>query len=179
MLKPFLLITKFLFSIWMSPLFKSFLVSKILMLQSSKYCTLLRFNIYVFSFVSVAQIIIFLPKPNGLICPFAVLITGRVTGVYDVPVLKSLMDLAIWVLAPILNSVPFYSINDWFFLFRCMQRYPDSFFTNISTLPLSELLQALLLFKKSLLNSSFLLLLPDFFFKSIVLYYVQYCACSL
>ena len=75
------------------------------MSQFGKYCILLKFSVCVFPFVSVTQIIVFLPKPNGLIYPPAVLINGRVAGVY-IPELKLLMDLVIWVLAPVLNSVP-------------------------------------------------------------------------
>jgi len=95
----------------MSPFFKSFLAPKILMPQLSRYYTLLRFSVYISFFVSIAQIIILLPKPGGLAYLPAVSINSRVTGVY-MPVLKSSIDLAIWVLAPVLNNVPFYLISD-------------------------------------------------------------------
>ena len=72
---------------------------------------MLKFSVCVSPFVSITQIIVFLPKPDGLACPPAVLIDDRVAGVY-VPVLKSLMDLVIWVLALISNSVPPCSISD-------------------------------------------------------------------
>ena len=78
----------------MSPLPKSFLALKILILQLGKYYTLLRFSVYIFSFISIVQIIILLLKLSGLACPPAVLINGRVAGVY-ILVLKLLIDLAI------------------------------------------------------------------------------------
>ena len=61
--------------------------------QLGKYCTLLRFSVYISPFVSIAQIIILLPKPGSLAYLLAVLINNKVTGVY-MPVLKSSMDLA-------------------------------------------------------------------------------------
>jgi hypothetical protein len=88
----------------MSPLPKSFLALKILIPQFSKYCTLLRFSVYVSLLVSVAQISVLLPKPSGLASSLAVLIAGKDAGVY-VPVLKSLINLAICVSALVLNSV--------------------------------------------------------------------------
>ena len=77
----------------MLPLPRSFLVLKILMLQFGRYCTLLKFSIYV-SPISIAQIIVLLPKPSGLAYPLTILINGKVAGVY-IPVLKLLMDLVI------------------------------------------------------------------------------------
>ena len=44
-------------------------------------------------------------KPSGLAYPPAILINSKVASVY-ILVLKSLIDLAIWVLALILNSIP-------------------------------------------------------------------------
>ena len=79
--------------------------------QSGKYYTLLRFNVYISPFMSIAQIIILLPKPGGLAYLPAVLIDGRVTGVY-MPVLKSSMDLAMWVSALVLNNIPPCSIGN-------------------------------------------------------------------
>ena len=62
-------------------------------------------------FVFVTQIIVFLPKPNGLTYSFAVLINGKIAGVY-VPILKLSMDLTMWVLAPMLNNILFCLIGD-------------------------------------------------------------------
>ena len=115
-LRPSLLTTRFLFLIWMLPLPKSFFTLKVFTLQLGRYCTLLRFSICVFP-VSVTQIIILLLKLSGLAYPPAVSSNGRDTGIY-IPVLKLLMDLAIWVSALVLNSIPSCLISDWFFLFR-------------------------------------------------------------
>ena len=115
--RPSLLTTRFPSPIRISPLPKSFLAPKVFTLQLGRYCTLLRFSVCVSPLVSVAQIIVLLPKPSGLACPPAVSSDGRDAGIY-VPVLKSLMDLAIWVSAPVSNSVPPCSIGDRFFLFR-------------------------------------------------------------
>ena len=79
--------------------------------QSGKYCTLLRFSVYISPFVSVIQMIILLPKPGGLAYPPTVSINGRVASIY-MPVLKSSMDLAMWVSAPVSNSIPPCSISD-------------------------------------------------------------------
>jgi hypothetical protein len=111
MLRPSRLTTRFSSSILMSPLPKSFLAPKILIPQFSKYCTLLRFSVCVSPSVSVAQISVLLPKPSGLASPLAVLMAGRDAGVY-VPALKSSIDLAICVSAPVLNSVPSCLIGD-------------------------------------------------------------------
>ena len=100
----------------MSLLPKSFLALKVFTLQLEKYCTLLRFSVCV-SPISITQIIILLLKPNGLACLPAVSSNGRDAGIY-MPVLKSSIDLAIWVSALVLNSVPFCLIGDQFFLFR-------------------------------------------------------------
>jgi hypothetical protein len=48
-----------------------------------------------------------------------VLIAGKDAGVY-VPALKSLINLAIYVLASVLNSVLSCLISDRFFLFKCV-----------------------------------------------------------
>ena len=61
--------------------------------QFGRYCTLLRFSICV-SPISIAQIIILLPKPSGVTSPLAILINGRDASIY-IPVLKSSIDLAI------------------------------------------------------------------------------------
>ena len=53
----------------------------------------------------------FLPKLSGLACPFVILIDGKIAGVY-ITVLKLLMDLVIWVLAPMSNTVFFGLISD-------------------------------------------------------------------
>ena len=116
MLRPSLLTIRFLSLIQISPLPKSFLAPKILMPQFGKYCTLLRFNVCV-SPISVVQIIVLLLKPSGIASPLAVSINSRDTSIY-ILVLKSLIDLAIWVLALVSNSVPSYSISNQFFLFR-------------------------------------------------------------
>ena len=78
----------------MSPLPKSFLALKILMLQLGRYCTLLRFSVYVSPFVSIVQVIILLLKLSGLAYLLAILINSRVASVY-ILVLKSLIDLVI------------------------------------------------------------------------------------
>ena len=130
--------------------------------QFSKYCTLLKFSVCVSPLVFITQIIVFLPKLSGVTSPLTILINGRDTGTY-IPVLKSLINLAIWVSALVLNSVPFCLICDQFFFFRYTQRYPNSFFANMRVSLLSKLLRALLLSKELLLDSSFLFLLPDFF----------------
>jgi len=52
-----------------------------------------------------------LPKPGGLAYLPAVSIDSRVTSIY-MPVLKSSIDLAMWVSAPVLNSIPPYLISD-------------------------------------------------------------------
>jgi hypothetical protein len=114
--RPSLLTIRFPFLIWISLLLKSFLALKVLMPQFGRYCTLLRFSVCV-SPVSVAQIIVLLPKPSGVASPLTVLIDGRVAGVY-IPVLKSSVDLAIWVSDPVSNNVPFCLISSQFFLFR-------------------------------------------------------------
>jgi hypothetical protein len=119
--RPSRLTTRFLSLILMSPLPKSFLAPKILIPQFSKYCTLLRFSVCVSLSVFVAQISVLLPKPNSLASSLAMSIAGKNAGVY-VPALKSLIDLAICVSAPVLNSVPSCSIGDRFFLFRCAQK---------------------------------------------------------
>jgi hypothetical protein len=121
MLRPSWLITRFSSLILMSPLPKSFLAPKILISQFGKYCTLLRFSVCVSLLVFVAQISVLLPKPSGLASLLAVLIAGKDAGVY-VPALKSSIDLAICVLAPVLNSVLSCLISDRFFLFRCVQK---------------------------------------------------------
>ena len=90
---------------------KSFLVPKILIPQSGRYYTLLKFSVYISPFISVTQIIVLLPKPSGLACLLAVLINNRITSVY-IPVLKLLMDLVIWVSALVLNSIPPCLISD-------------------------------------------------------------------
>jgi hypothetical protein len=105
----------------MSSLPKSFLAPKILISQFNKYCTLLRFSVCVSLLVSVAQISVLLSKPNSLASSLAVLIAGKDAGVY-MPAVKSLIDLAICVLASVLNSVLSCLIDDRFFLFRCAQR---------------------------------------------------------
>ena len=105
MLKPSLLTTRFPSLIWISPLPKSFLTPKVFTLQLGRYCTLLRFSVYISPFVSVTQIIVLLPKPSGLACPPAVSSDGRDASTY-VPVLKSSIDLAMWVSAPVSNSIP-------------------------------------------------------------------------
>ena len=95
----------------MSFLPKSFLAPKILIPQLGKYCTLLRFSVYISPFVSIAQIIILLLKPGGLAYLPVISINGRVAGVY-MPVLKSSMDLVIWVSAPVSNNIPPCLISD-------------------------------------------------------------------
>ena len=77
----------------MSPLPKSFLALKVLILQFGRYYTLLRFSVYV-SPVSVVQIIVLLLKLSGLACPPTVSSDGRDAGIY-IPVLKSLINLVI------------------------------------------------------------------------------------
>jgi hypothetical protein len=119
--RPSRFTTRFLSSILMSPLPKSFLAPKILIPQFGKYCTLLRFSVCVSLSVSVAQISVLLPKPSGLASLLAMLIAGKDAGVY-MPALKSSIDLAICVLAPVSNSVPSCLISDRFFLFRCAQK---------------------------------------------------------
>ena len=114
--RPSLLTTRFLSLIRILPLPKSFFALKVFTLQLGRYCTLLKFSICV-SPISIVQIIVLLPKPSGLACPPAVSSDGRDAGTY-VPVLKSSMDLAIWVSAPVSNSVPSCLIGDRFFLFR-------------------------------------------------------------
>ena len=71
---------------------------------------MLRFSICV-SPISIAQIIILLLKLSGVAFPLAILINGRDASIY-IPVLKSLINLAIWVLALVLNSIPFYLISN-------------------------------------------------------------------
>jgi hypothetical protein len=90
---------------------KSFLAPKMLISQFGKYCTLLRFSVYVSSLVFIAQISVLLPKLNSLAFLLAVSIAGKDTSVY-VLALKLLIDLAIYVLTPILNSVLSYLISD-------------------------------------------------------------------
>jgi hypothetical protein len=119
--RPSWFITRFLSSILMSPLPKSFLASKMLIPQFSKYCILLRFSVCVSLSVFIAQINVLLPKPNGLASSLAVSIADKDASVY-MPALKSLIDLAICVSALILNSVLSCLISDRFFLFRCAQR---------------------------------------------------------
>jgi hypothetical protein len=102
-------------------LLKSFLDSKILISQFGKYCTLLRFSVYVFLLVSIAQISILLPKLNSLAFLLAVLITSKDASVYMLA-LKLLINLVIYVLALILNSVLSCLISNQFFLFKCAQR---------------------------------------------------------
>jgi hypothetical protein len=120
-LRPSWLIIRFLSLILMSPLPKSFLAPKILIPQFDKYCTLLRFSVYVSLSVFVAQISVLLPKPSGLASSLAILIAGKDAGVY-MSVLKSSIDLAICVSAPILNSVLSCLISNRFFLFKCTQK---------------------------------------------------------
>jgi hypothetical protein len=105
----------------MLPLPKSFLAPKILILQFSKYYTLLRFSVCVSLSVSVTQISVLLLKPNSLASSLAVLITGKDTNIY-VPALKLLINLAICVLALVLNSVLSCLISNQFFLFKCAQK---------------------------------------------------------
>jgi hypothetical protein len=105
----------------MSPLPKSFLAPKILIPQFSKYCTLLRFSICVSLLVFIAQISVLLPKPSGLASLLAVSIADKDTSVY-ILALKSLIDLAICVSAPVLNSVLSCLISNQFFLFKCAQK---------------------------------------------------------
>jgi uncharacterized membrane protein len=90
---------------------KSFLAPKMLIPQFDKYYTLLRFSVYVSPLVFVAQISVLLPKLNSLAFSLAVSIAGKDTSVYMLT-LKLLIDLAIYVLTPILNSVLSYLIND-------------------------------------------------------------------
>jgi hypothetical protein len=103
-LKPFWFIIRFLSLILMLPLLKSFLALKILILQFNKYYILLRFTVYVSPLVFIAQISVLLLKPNNLAFLLAMLITGKDAGVY-VPVVKSLINLAICVSALILNNM--------------------------------------------------------------------------
>jgi hypothetical protein len=105
----------------MSPLPKSFLALKILIPQFSKYCTLLRFSVYVSSSVSVTQISVLLLKPSGLAFLLAMLIADKDADVYMLT-LKSLINLAICVLASVLNSVLSCLISDRFFLFKYTQK---------------------------------------------------------
>jgi hypothetical protein len=100
---------------------KSFLVLKILILQFSKYCTLLRFSVYVSPSVFIAQINVLLSKPNSLASLLAMSIANKDASVY-MPALKSLIDLVIYVSASVLNSVLSCLISDRFFLFKCIQR---------------------------------------------------------
>jgi hypothetical protein len=109
--RPSQLTTRFSSLILMSPLPKSFLAPKILIPQFGKYCTLLRFSVYVSLSVSVAQISVLLPKPSGLASPLAMSIAGKDAGVY-MPALKSLINLVICVSAPVLNSVLSCLISD-------------------------------------------------------------------
>ena len=62
--------------------------------QLGRYYTLLRFSIYISSFISIVQIIILLLKLSGLACPPTVLINSRVAGIY-ILVLKLLINLVI------------------------------------------------------------------------------------
>ena len=94
----------------------SFLALKVFTLQLKRYYTLLKFSVCV-SPISIIQIIILLLKLNSLACPPTISSDGRDTGIY-IPVLKLSMDLVIWVLALVLNSIPFCLIGDQFFLFR-------------------------------------------------------------
>jgi hypothetical protein len=120
-LRPFWFTTRFLSLILMLSLPKSFLALKMLILQFSKYYTLLRFSVYVSLLVSVAQISILLPKPNSLASSLAVLITSKNTNIY-ILTLKSSIDSVIYVSVLILNSVLSCLINDRFFLFKCTQK---------------------------------------------------------
>ena len=79
--------------------------------QFGRYCTLLKFSVYVSPLVSIAQIIVLLLKLSGVASPLTILIDGRDAGIYRL-VLKSLINLAIWVLVLILNSVFSYLICD-------------------------------------------------------------------
>jgi hypothetical protein len=119
--RPFQLTIRFLSLILMSPLPKSFLALKILISQFSKYYTLLKFSVYVSLLVFITQISVLLLKPSDLASLLAMLITNKDTSVY-VLVLKSLINLAICVLASVLNSVLSCLISDRFFLFRCTQK---------------------------------------------------------
>jgi hypothetical protein len=116
-LRPSWFIIRFSSLILILPLPKSFLASKMLISQFSKYYTLLRFSIYVSLLISIAQISVLLLKPNSLASSLAVSITSKNASVY-MPAVKSLIDLAIYVLAPVLNSVLSCLINSRFFLFK-------------------------------------------------------------
>ena len=72
---------------------------------------MLKFSVYVSPLVSIVQIIILLPNLSGVASPLTVSINGRDTGIY-VPVLKSSIDLVIWVSALVLNSVSSCLIGD-------------------------------------------------------------------
>jgi hypothetical protein len=98
---------------------KSFLALKILIPQFNKYYILLRFNVYVSSLVSIAQISVLLSKPNSLAFSLTMSITNKDTSIY-MSAVKSLIDLIICVLASILNSVLSCLINNQFFLFKCV-----------------------------------------------------------
>ena len=62
--------------------------------QFSKYCTLLKFSVYVSPLVFIVQIIIFLLKLSGVASLLTVSINGKDAGTY-ILVLKSLINLAI------------------------------------------------------------------------------------
>jgi hypothetical protein len=105
----------------MSSLPKSFLALKILIPQFSKYYTLLRFSVYVFLLVFIAQISVLLLKLSGLASLLTMLIASKNTSIYMLT-LKSLIDLVIYVLAFILNSVLSCLISNQFFLFKYTQK---------------------------------------------------------
>jgi hypothetical protein len=105
----------------MSSLPKSFLALKILIPQFSKYYTLLRFSVYVFLLVFIAQISVLLSKLSGLASLLTMLIASKNTSIYMLT-LKSLIDLVIYVLAFILNSVLSCLISNQFFLFKYTQK---------------------------------------------------------
>jgi hypothetical protein len=63
----------------------------------------------------------FLPKPNSLASLLTMSIADKNTSVY-MPAVKSSIDLVIYVLAPVLNSVLSCLINNQFFLFKYTQR---------------------------------------------------------
>ena len=79
--------------------------------QFGKYYTLLRFSVYISLLVSIVQIIILLLNLSGVASPFTISINGRDANIY-ILVLKLLIDLAIWVLALVLNNIPSYLISN-------------------------------------------------------------------
>ena len=93
-LRPSLLTTRFLSLIRISPLSKSFLALKILILQLSRYYILVRFSVYISSSISIAQIIIRFLQPSSFTSLLAILIKGRFASIYK-PELRSLINLII------------------------------------------------------------------------------------